>query len=211
MCWFSTQGLYLTKAGKSTEMTVSCDSCWADHEDDDPCLAKHMAMAEKSRILLDKLKKQSDAILTAKRLSRSALFTPAEDSSSILEEESRVVNYIDAVDLSSCVLLRQKTFVLLIPCDSCVDVSEYTEAFVESVQNSSVKDAKFIILNGRICVCGQCEQKLTGPLRTMAIILSKKPSVVYSSGRGIAGLLAIEGDDFESYTKAISSFIDKQV
>ena len=56
---------------------ASCGECWEDHDENDPCYQKHLELAEKSKTLMEKLKRQSDLILTARR-DRLRLFQRSE-------------------------------------------------------------------------------------------------------------------------------------
>ncbi len=176
------------------------------HDDEsDPCFQKEVAAAEKARVRYTMLKEQSDKLLstlnirTTKLRPRSAVQnteesepqdTPDSTEASALEthvcEPSRLGELTKAHP--DCTV-----FVVCHPCDQLTQdtvLSEF-EGVISTLSLSSSSSVLFVKFKCPMCVCGKCpssESRISGPLRSVGMLLRHSSSVVALRKGGLIGM-----------------------
>ena len=205
-------------------------------EEMDPCMAQEIAQIERNRIMYDRLKSQSDALLmnlnirTNKLRVRGAVSQNEEEEACsscderVVPTESKLVTRKLSIapnqfSNSMSQYKDSKLFVLCVPCDVSI---EYTPEILK--QLSTVFDtvspgvgeqnSSFILcrLSTKLCVCGRCpepDSRPVGTLRSVAMILKGSPTVVLTRNGGLVGVWSYPKDG--DPTKSLQAFISKHI
>ena len=175
---------------------MTCTECAWEHEETDPCLERHLAMAAKSALLLGKLKTQSDAWMA-----RTAL----------LQLETAAVTvplfFVAARELDESLFLGNSTFVLLIPCDWQGETDEMIDAYRGCINDT----ARFLAVSDGLCVCRTCSNgQMPRAVRSLGFVLRGNPVIIYSAGQGISGFQPVKTDaTFDLAVEVFKAFIKK--
>jgi hypothetical protein len=182
-------------------------------DDIDPCLAKEISRSERERIQYIRFKEQSDQLLrnlnirTSRYRIRGSV-APDDRSDSGEETECTGDNCnhklgIVSVNPNEFVKFaarykNRKMFLMCVPCDYDMISNDEALKELESELRNAEKGSRcqhdsvlFCKFQTTVCVCGKCDQierKLTGPLRSICMLLRSNPSVLLLRNAGLLGL-----------------------
>lgn len=152
----------------------SCSHAHCNEEDFDPCLAEEIAIAEKNRVLYEKLKLQSDRILHSAgirinqsyRVRRAVAFTNEEECAQSEGSDSEdgstgfMVEEIAIEKLSFYLNINRsiKIFIYTIPCDIALTDKDvcFDEFQLNSKKFNKSNNLKFLNFSKSVCVCNKC-------------------------------------------------------
>ena len=193
----------------------------------DPCLAKEIAIAERDRIMYEKMKAQSDKLLknlnirTSKYRVRGPAVPVEEDVCDDVYSDHEACSLV-AMPIAKMAPAAfhpfasanndKKIFTFAAPCDcdtvSQPDIIPRAQGEFEKLHQDLAqvnKDVLFSILSKPVCVCGKCgdpETRLVGSLRSVAMILKSTPSVIVTrNGGGLIGIWTPSDGPMESFVK----------
>jgi hypothetical protein len=189
-----------------------------------------MELAEKSKILMGKLKKQSDLILTARK-ERLRMFQPQvggpepqcdapEEPDSIADDSlpDLVTLTINPTEIDAALNLRKPAVFLLNSCTVPFALSdEVSESFKDAM--SHFVERRPLVCRSFItscCTCrGKCTrnfEKLGGSLKSLMTLFSGDNGIlVYSHGRGVAGFEILKSGEYSGVVDEVERFLTERV